>query len=239
MKNKGFTLIEVIIAFAVLTLFFGGLFSLYSSGSKMGNSTMWLQSITNQLKSTARQINTSIRKSSYPSLLTFPQKITENKSDCFKLQYYDGKLESKDCPELTSNQNYGKIFLITTESTPAKKGYSSSENQDAEMIYHIFSLAKNGDLTYSKYKDSESKDSFTDSFTKTIPGAATGVYKTTLVRNVESIKCERKDEKNEKRSNTEPQPIQISINCVMPRASTSRTEVAVGTPNVEIMTLKK
>ncbi len=236
MKNKGFTLVEVIIAFAVLTLFFGGLFSLYSSGSKMGNSTMWLQTITNQLKSCARQINTSIRKSSYPSLLTFPQKIMENKSDCFRVQYYNGKLEAKDCPELTSNSNFGKIFLITTESTPAKTGYSSNENHDAEMIYHIFSLAKNGDLTYSKYQDSESKDSFTDSFTKTIPGSATGIYKTTLVRNVESIKCERKDENRS--SETEPQPIQITINCVMPRSSTSRSEVAVGTPNVEIMALK-
>ena len=237
MKKKGFTLTEVIIACGVLTLFMAGVLSLYSSGSKMGNSTMWLQSITNQLKSTARQINTSIRKSSYPSLLTFPQKITENKSECFKLQYYDGKLEANDCPELTSNQNFGKIFLITTESTPAKTGYSSSENQDAEMIYHIFSLAKNGDLTYSKYKDTESKDSFTDSFSKTIPGKATGIYKTTLVRNVESIECKRKDDN--RKSDTEPQPIEIIINCLMPRSSTRRTETAVGTPNVEIVALKK
>ena len=37
------------------------------------------------------------------------------------------------------------------------KGYSSSENRDAELIYHIFSLAKNGDLTYSKFQESESK----------------------------------------------------------------------------------
>ena len=108
MKNKGFTLMEVIIAFGVLTLFLGGVFSLYSSGSKMGNSTMWLQTIINQLKSTTRQINSSIRKSSYPSLLRFPQSITENKNDCFKVQYYDGKLEAKDCPDANSNSDYGK-----------------------------------------------------------------------------------------------------------------------------------
>ena len=126
--------------------------------------------------------------------------------------------------------------MITTESTPAKKGYSSSENRDAELIYHIFSLAKNGDLTYSKFQESESKDTFNESFTKTIPGSASGIYKTTLVRNVESIVCERKDTNRE--SETEAQPIQITINCVMPRASTSRSEIAVGTPNVEIMTLK-
>ena len=236
MKNKGFTLIEVIIAFGVLTLFFGGVFSLYSSGSKMGNSTMWLQSITNQLKSTARQINSSIRKSSYPSLLTFPQTITENKTECFKLQYYDGKLEAKDCPD-ANNADFGKRFLVTTEATPAKTGYSSSENKDAEMIYHIFSLAKNGDLNYSKYQDSESKDTFNSSFQKTIPGSAKGIYKTTLVRNVESIKCERQD--TNRTNENEPQPIQITINCLMPRSSTRRTEVAVGTPNVEIVAFKK
>ena len=237
MKNKGFTLTEVIIACGVLTLFMGGLLSLYSSGSKMGNSTMWLQSITNQLKTAARQINTSIRKSSYPSLLSFPQKITENKAPCFKLQYYDGKLEAKDCPDVNSNTDYGRRFLVTTEATPAKKGYSGNENKDAEMVYHIFSLAKNGDLTYSKYQDSESRESFTDSFEKEIPGTAKGIYKTTLVKNVESITCERKD--NNRNTDTEPQPIQITINCVMPRSNTSRTEVAVATPNVEITPLKK
>ena len=236
MKNKGFTLTEVIIAFGVLTLFLGGVFGLYSSGSKMGNSTMWLQSITNQLKSTARQINASIRKSSYPSLLRFPQTITENKEECFKLQYYDGKLEAKDCPDVGS-ADFGKKFLITTEATPAKTGYPDKENQDAQMIYHIFSLANNGDLTYSKYQDTESKDTFSESFQKTIPGSAKGIYKTTLVRNVESIVCERQDAN--RTNENEPQPIQITINCLMPRSSTRRTEVAIGTPNVEIVGFKK
>lgn len=237
MKNKGFTLMEVIIAFGVLTLFLGGVFGLYSSGSKMGNSTMWLQTITNQLKSTTRQINASIRKSSYPSLLRFPQSITENKNECFKVQYYDGKLEAKDCPDVNSNSDYGKRFLVTTEATPAKKGFPDKENQDAQMVYHIFSLAKNGDLTYSKYQDSESKDTFTDSFQKSIPGSAKGVYKTTLVKNVESIECKRKD--TNRVSDTEPQPIEITINCLMPRHYTKRTEVAIATPNVDIIALKK
>ena len=236
MNNKGFTLTEVIIACGVLTLFMGGLLSLYSSGSKMGNSTMWLQSITNQLKTAARQINTSIRKSSYPTLLTFPQKITENKEECFKLQYFDGTLLAKDCPNSNSNSDYGQRFLVTTEATPAKIGYSGNENKDAQMIYHIFSLAKNGDLIYSKYQDTESKDTFNSTFNKAIPGTATGIYKTTLVKNVESITCERKD--TNRINTTEPQPIQITINCVMPRSSTSRQEVAVATPNVEIIPLR-
>lgn len=237
MKNKGFTLMEVIIAFGVLTLFLGGVFSLYSSGSKMGNSTMWLQTIINQLKSTTRQINSSIRKSSYPSLLRFPQSITENKNDCFKVQYYDGKLEAKDCPDANSNSDYGKRFLVTTEATPAKIGYPDKENQDATMVYHIFSLAKNGDITYSKYQDSESKDTFTGSFQKTIPGSAKGIYKTTLVKNVESIVCERQD--SNRTNVNEPQPLQITINCLMPRNNTKRTEVAVATPNVDIIAFTK
>ncbi len=234
MKNKGFTLTEVIIACGVLTLFLGGLMSLYSSGSKMGNATMWLQSITSQLKTTARQINSSIRKSSYPTLLTFPKTITENKSPCFNLQYYNGKLDASSCPS-PNNTDYGKIFLITTESTPGKTGFPSAENKDPEMVYHIFSLANTGDLTYFKYQDSESASTFNNSFTKPIPGAATGIYKTVLVRNVEYVECKRKDSN---RTETEPQPIEILINCVMPRSSTSRQEVAVGTPNVEISAIK-
>ena len=127
--------------------------------------------------------------------------------------------------------------MITTEATPAKTGYPDKENQDAQMIYHIFSLANNGDLTYSKYQDTESKDTFSESFQKTIPGSAKGIYKTTLVRNVESIVCERQDAN--RTNENEPQPIQITINCLMPRSSTRRTEVAIGTPNVEIVGFKK
>lgn len=232
MKNKGFTIAEVIIACIVLSVFMIGLLNLYSSGSKMGNATMWLQTTTNQLKTATRQINTSINKSSYPSCFTFPQKIKENKDDCFKLRYKKDKLEAISCTEATDSV-FGTNFLITTESTPAKQGFQTG-NQKATLVYHIFSLAKNGDLIYSKYEDSAEATSFESDFTKSIP-SGTRVYKTTLVKNVESVECNKR---NKDRADNKPQPIEVIINCVMPRSpNTKRSESAIGTPNVDLKTL--
>jgi len=77
-QRRGFTLTEILIAAGVLSLFMAALFSLYSGGTRMSSQTMWTQNIINQLKLASRQISTSIKKSSYPSSLTFPGNIVEN-----------------------------------------------------------------------------------------------------------------------------------------------------------------
>lgn len=226
MKKQGFTLTEILIAAAILSAFIGGLLSLYSSGSKVGNSAMWLQTTSNQLKNAARQINTSIRKSSYPSLLTFPQKITESEDDSFKLHFLNKQLFAADCTKPTN-------FLTITESTPAKRSFSNNENQDATLMYHIFSLDKKGDLTYSRYKETVEANEITQSFSKPQipPSTSQGVYKTVLARNVESVTSSKNDEE----TTSNKTPIKIIITCTMPNSSTTRSETAVGTPNVEVI----
>lgn len=221
MKNKGFTLMEVIIACAVLSLFFIGLLSLYSSGSKMGNATMWLQSTTSQLKNAARQINTSIRKSSYPTKIEFPQNIIEAKKDCFYLQYYKGILKSPST-ETT--------FLVSVESSPAKTGFS--ENTSAFLTYHIFTLDNNENLTYYKDKVEVTADDINENFERKIKLPPDKGIKTILVRNVESVECLKK------RDDDKAQPIEIKITCFMPKSNgTRRSETAVGTPNVDLKCL--
>ena len=143
MNKKAFTVMEICIAAGILTVFVGGIMALFSSGNKMGNSTIWLQSISNQLKNAARQINTSIRKSSYPSKIVFPQEVVLCKSDCFKLHFYNKTMNA------TETAKNGTIFMKLTESTPAKEGFEV--NQDATLMYHTFSLANNGDLVYTRY----------------------------------------------------------------------------------------
>jgi prepilin-type N-terminal cleavage/methylation domain-containing protein len=235
MKNKGFTLMEVIIACAVLTLFVLGLFSLYSSGSKMGNATMWLQSTINQLKSAARQINTSIRKSSYPTKITFPHEIEEITNDCFKLQYKDGELITE------TMQKNEDIFLAATESTPAKSGFSDKDTP-ASLTYHIYTLNKNGDLTFYMYQQEIAANEINDGLNKktsSFPPDGKQTYKIVLVRNVESVECHKKRKVKEgEPTNDKAQPIEIKINCLMPRSNgTRRSEITVGTPNVDLSPL--
>lgn len=221
MKKKAFTLMEVIISCGVLSIFMVCIVSLYSSGSKMSNSAMWLQNVTAQLKTASRQINTSIRKSSYPAKIVFPQNIIEAKNTNFNVHYFLGNLLTTNC-----STGEGTKFLVTTEATPEKTGGNGDYNQVASLTYHIFTLAKNGYLSYSRYE--ESANNITDSFTRTIPSGKL-VYNTVLVKDVESVNCEAKDGE---RNNS---PIEVTINCKMPKSpTTTRKETTVGVPNVAI-----
>lgn len=224
MKRNGFTLMEVIISCGILSLFMAGLMTLYFNGSKMGNSAMWLQNTTNKLKIATRQINTSIRKSSYPSKIIFPKTIIEAKQDCFKLKYFEGQLFAKDSAS-------GIDFLIVTEATPARSDGDTSRNRDGELYYHVYSLSSNGDLTYILYKENVSADTIKENYTTKVPNG-TIAYKSILVKDVEYIKCGKKD--NDK----EDSLIQVTISCSMPRHETTRrSEIAVAKPNVDIIAL--
>ncbi len=225
-SRRGFTITEVLIASGVLSIFLAALFGLYSGGSRMSSQTMWTQNIINQLKLASRQINTSIKKSSYPSSLTFPGNIIENEKADFALHYYQSQLHATESAALSSSVFGGSKFLAVTESTPAKSGYSTADNTDAELIYHIFSLTDEGMLNYARFRETVTADTVKDLARTTIPpGGADGVYRTVLARDVESVLCQPT-------SAAADAPMSVRINCRIPRGNTMRSETAIGTPNV-------
>lgn len=220
---------EILIASGVLSLFMAALFALYSGGTRMSSQTMWTQNIINQLKLASRQINTSIKKSSYPSSLTFPGNIVENEKTDFAIHFYRGQIHATESANLTSSTYGGSKFLALTESTPAKSGFNAIDNKDAELVYHIFSLTDTGLLNYSRFRETIDGASVKDLARPTVPpGGAAGVYRTTLSRDVESIICEPS-------SAGTSSPLTVKINCRIPRGNTMRSETAIGTPNVALV----
>lgn len=210
-------------------MFLAALFSLYSGGSRMSNQTMWTQNTINQLKLASRQISTSIKKTSYPSSLTFPGNIVENEKSDFGLHYYRGQLHATESVSVHSTVFGGSKFLSMTESTPAKTGYNASDNADAELIYHIFSITKEGQLNYTRFREAIPGGSIKDLARPTIPpGGANGVYRTTLARDVESVYCEPT-------SAAAVCPLAVKINCRIPNGLTLRSETTVGNPNVALI----
>ena len=220
MKKNGFTLAEVIISCGILSLFMVGVISLYTSGGKAGNTTMWLQTATNQLKLAARQINTSIQKSSYPSKIVYPSDIIKSEQNNFKVRYKAN----------TTVSGTETNFLIVTEAIPAKTGGLEGD-VNAQLFYHVFSLGTNGDLIYYRYKDSAAPSLITTSFTRTVPNGTNIEYKTKLVKDVESIVCKKVD------NDRNDSPLEVTITCHMPRSKTIRSEKAIGVPNVQIAEL--
>ncbi len=220
---------EILIASGVLSLFLAALFSLYSGGTRMSSQTMWTQNVINQLKLSSRQINTSIKRSSYPSSLTFPGNIVENEKTDFAVHYFRGQIHATESAALDSTSFGGSKFLALTESTPAKTGFDASENKDAELVYHIFSLTDNGLLNYSRFSETVAGANIQDLVRPTIPpGGAAGVFRTTLARDVESILCEPS-------SAVALSPLTVKITCRIPRGNTLRSETAIGTPNVALV----
>ncbi len=218
MKNKGFTLVEILIACGVLALFMSGVMALYSSGSKMSNSTMWLQNTTNKLRGATRLISECIRKGSYPTQIEYPKDIQESRAACFDLHYHKDTLTAAE-----SDKN----FLVVTESKPVKKGETKNVEK-GELKIHVFKLMKNGDLTYGRYDETGITEVKGDSFTRTVPPKTSPNYQIVLVKDVESVVCQPKESRDDS-------PLEIIINCVMPRnKATKRSEKAIGVPNVKL-----
>ena len=218
MKNKGFTLVEILIACGVLALFMSGVMALYSSGSKMSNSTMWLQNTTNKLRGATRLISECVRKGSYPTQIEYPKDIKESRASCFDLHYHKDTLIAAE-----SDKN----FLVVTESKPVKKGETKNVEK-GELKIHVFKLMKNGDLTYGRYDETGISEVNGDSFTRTVPPKSSPNYQIVLVKDVESVVCQPKESRDDS-------PLEITINCVMPRnKATKRSEKAIGVPNVKL-----
>eukprot|EP01156_Anaeramoeba_ignava_P005422 Anaeramoba_ignava/a258_8.p3 GENE.a258_8~~a258_8.p3 ORF type:complete len:241 (-),score=-11.66 a258_8:2120-2842(-) len=226
-QTAGFTLIEITIASAILALFMAGLFSLYSGGQKMGGQAFWIQTTTNNLRSTCRTLTSIIKKSSYPSVLTFPGSTEERETDDFSLQYYSGgRLCATQSVSVSGKAAIGsKVFLIT-ESTPAKIGYET--DQAASLTYHIISLTKEGKLLYHTYNEVVNGSQI-NSLSRSIvpPGSANLTYASSIVEDVESVICTP--------PTTPKGPFKIEITCKYPRGRTRRMEAAVGTPNVNLV----
>jgi prepilin-type N-terminal cleavage/methylation domain-containing protein len=228
--HKGFTIIEIIIAAGILSLFMTGLFSLYRGGSNLSNATLWTQHTINQLKLACRELNNSIKKSTYPTSITFPGSIAENTSNDFALHYFSGTICATQTTGIAGSGFNGAKILSLTESTPAKIGFAATENTDAVIVYHVFALDSDNRLNYSRWREQVAGDQIT-ALTRpaTPPGSATGVYQTVLARDVEFITCEPVSPANPR------SPLSIRINCRIPRGNTTRSEQAVGTPNVSLV----
>jgi len=228
--RSGVTIIEVVIAAGVLSLFMTGLFSLYRSGSNLSNATLWTQQTINQLKLACREVNSTIKKSTYPASITFPGNITENTSSHFALHHFEGTIYATQTAGISSSGFEGAKIISLTESAPAKIGFAAADNREAVIIYHVFSLEPGGKLQYFRWREVVAGNMIASLARPSIPpGGAEGIFRTVLARDVESVTCERTSPGNSR------SPLLVRINCKIPRGETARSEQAVGTPNVALV----
>ncbi len=218
---------EIAIASAILAVFMVGLFSLYRGGSKLSNTTLWAQQTINKLKLACREINTAIKKSTYPASITFPGEISENTGADFGLHYYNGIMYATQTAGINGNGFSGAKIIALTESTPAKIGFAAADNRDAVLIYHIISLASTGELHYGRWQETVAGNTVAAMARPALP-AGNNIFRTVLARDVESVSCEPTT------AGSPRSPLLVRIVCRIPRGETSRSEQVVGTPNVDL-----
>ncbi|MBI3037896.1 prepilin-type N-terminal cleavage/methylation domain-containing protein [bacterium] len=229
-RDLGFTLIEVMIAFGVLSLFSMGVFALYRSGQNASSQTFWLQKEMAELRNTTRHIAAAAQKSSYPSTICFPGEIIDNEDDQFKFHYSSrGTLTSALSASVSGKSSPGTHFLRFAESLPEKQGFQTDDRQ-AILTFHIYSLTKDSRVLYHKYRQTIPTTS-TPNYIKgvSIPTVPSGtmVESLELAGDIESVTI------------TAQQPadsglpkISIEFNALYPRGQTRRTERVMAIPNV-------
>ena len=232
---RGFTLVEILIAAVVLSLFMTGLFSLFRSGQKASGQAFWIQKVSGSLRNTTRHISQTVQKSSYPSTFVYPGDIKENTGNDFRLHYsWRGTLFATQSASVTVPGNMGTQFLRFVESFPEKQGFAV--NSGASLTYHIYSLSAQGRLIYHRFEEvvgGSNPPLYNELSVLTRPtvppaGAVT-MQAQELSEDVESITVSGSNALS-----TAPS-ILVDITCRFPRGDTRRSEQAVVVPNVQAL----
>lgn len=228
-KNKAFTLVEILIAAGVLTLFMGGVFSVFFGGQRMGNNAYWTQHIVNSLRNACRHISDNVKKSSYPSTIIYPGQVFENTGDSFKLQFTSRITTfATETADITGTSAPGTYLLAFPESVPEKQMFET--NTPGVIRYHIYSLTKRGKLLYHIYENNNVVTTSPDyarsiSITGFPPGTAGLLRSSVIIEDVESVRISPQVE-------NAVSPVTLSITCRYTRGETRRTEQATIVPNI-------
>ena len=235
LKLRGFTLTEVLIASAVMSLFMAGLFALFRSGQNASGQAFWIQKVSGSLRNTTRHISQTVQKSSYPSTFVFPGDIKENTGNDFRLHYsWRGTLFATQSASVGAPGPMGTQFLRFVESFPEKQGFDV--NRSASLTYHIYSLSSQGKLYYHRFEEvvgastPPAYNELSGLTRPTIPpGGAIGMQAQELIQDVESVTVAAGNAVA-----TAPS-ILVEVTCRYPRGETRRSEQAVVVPNVQAL----
>ncbi len=175
-KNKAaFTLVEILVASVVLSLFLGGLYTIFGGGQRIAAKSSWLQFTIDRLRMTQQAIFKAIKTSSYPSTI-LPSNIydaggTEESPGANASSYYvhlvagTGKITAADI--IKSNDG---VFLVTSRSEPEMANFQdSADNKAGSIRWNVFYMkaSKNNKSLGTIYMDER-----TGSYTTTGPNYA-------------------------------------------------------------------
>ena len=197
MKNpKAFTLVEVVIALAIFSLFLTGVYKIFIGGSQAAGKGQWINGTVDQMRNALTLISTEIKKATYPTTM-FKDTIydpCDNPDPKVPSKYYLRILEEGK-PITVPSKDRIKImdWCVCTSEKP-----SESDNKKGKYINHQLYLVykKNtgtsitGDLflkTEAFEYTTDSKKNYAKSGKIFLTPLASETREKTLVNDVESV----------------------------------------------------
>jgi len=241
--TRGYTLIEILIATGVFSLFLAMAYTLFFSGQKVSSRAAWLQYVVNDMRVAEHAMTKAIKASSYPSTIT-PNNVydvggglatgTTNSANYYvHFPKGTGLISSGT---LTTGDG---LVLYTVSAKPERQGFPlASDNNPLVLTWSCFQMVPSPDnqalgrLVLNEKLASSST---------TPPGYATSLNKkhsdaplwrrTVLVDNVLSIRFDTGA------MGHTPSQVTITLTCVHPRdPALFRTSVSSAKPNVGLST---
>lgn len=233
---RAFTLTELVVASGILTLFLAGLFALYSSGQSASGTAFWMQKTATALRNATRHLSQKAQQSSYPSTIIYPSKIIENTSQDFQLRVNEtGTLLATACAAVSNKSDVATKVIWFVEALPERRGFDPEV--PAQLIYHIYSLSRDGKLLYHRFQETISFTNPPD-YIKGVPlpdippPTAALQESLELVEDVESVRV------NIQESVATGTPVSLEITCKYPHGQTRRSDTITVVPNVAAVKAK-
>lgn len=134
MRRGAFTLVEILIASAILIVFMSGVYQLYTGGAKNASRGQWINNTVNELRNTTTLLQRSIESATYPTTL-FSDRIYDpcsNPSISVPAKYY---LRIKKDGEKIEVPASGEETLMTwVVCSPEKPPKSAGKLIEYELI---------------------------------------------------------------------------------------------------------
>ena len=238
----GFTLVELMMALGILSMFLFWAYQLFMGGTRTANKASWISSIVDQLRNGTKLISDRIKSSSYPTTLLADTVLdpSDNPNKTIANKYYLKILNNGDQIKApTSGDLLIMQFVVCESEKPANSPPVQGQLTECKLwfIPKINSLAKVGDLRMDSetFKFSTVAPDYAKAGSVSLAPVSGSQKRFNICQDVEHVIFQVDPSATLPTDPTDLKFISVKIHCVFPKdPKTFKDSSIMITPNVGI-----